>query len=243
MKNFNKLMLGVILLTLAACGGGGGGGGSSGPVSSTLSFPLQSGIKSYTANTDSKTFNVNGTENVSGTSATITGSGTQSKGAPLTNVTFLGKPALSYIETVTWQSKVCASSCISVSIAGSVTAFVDSNYNPLGDFDGTTISVWKAIPSVPSSVTIGTTGYVGRKIEYSNSTGYSTGYDDVTFAIEPDTANTAIVNEIIKKYDLYGNLLITSQVRFRILSTGSLTRISEDDQFTDNNLHLMFTYN
>lgn len=45
---------------LSSCGGGGGGGGS-GTVTSTLSFPLQSGLRAMAASGGSADFNVSGT--------------------------------------------------------------------------------------------------------------------------------------------------------------------------------------
>jgi hypothetical protein len=69
----------------------------------------------------------------------------------------------------------------------------------------------------------------------------SAGHSDETFVVEPDTANTAIVNQISKSYDAASQLQFTSQDRYRITSTGALTEISLDIQYAPPTAtHLVF---
>ena len=59
--------------------------------------------------------------------------------------------------------------------------------------------------------------------------------------VEPDTASTAIVNAISKRYNQSGQLLYTSQSRRRIDASGTTTPLSSDIQYaTTSTLRLVF---
>ena len=92
----NKLSIISILISvslLSACGGGGGGG-TSGPVTSSLSFPLQSGVKALIASGASKTFTISGT---------CSGSGSVSRSAANTPSTFETVTGFSAAETINFS--------------------------------------------------------------------------------------------------------------------------------------------
>ena len=217
---------------LAACGGSGGSGGGSspsGPVTSTLSFPLQAGFKSFIANGFSKAFTI---------SDYCSGSGTRTTAPASTGATFEGVSALSSVTTVTGSY----TNCTPASFASSSTSYVDTNYNLLGDV-GTNYGVWLTPPTIPTSVSVGATAIAGTENYYTDSTkATGKGRMGASFVIEADTSSTAIVNLISKIYDVSSVLTATQQSRYRMTSTGALTPISIDLQYA-NGRHFLWTYN
>ena len=66
--------------------------------------------------------------------------------------------------------------------------------------------------------------------------------DEISYVIEPDTANTAIVNMIDKSYDPSGTLTSTEQDRSRMMADGTLIPISADLQYANGSTtHLVLT--
>ncbi len=94
----------LLLAGLSGCGGGGGGGGApAGPVTSTLSFPVQSAVNSLIANGSTKNFTITGD---------CSGSGSRTIAPATAGATFEGTAALSATHTFTYT-------------------FSNSNYTPL----------------------------------------------------------------------------------------------------------------
>lgn len=220
-------------LLLAACGGGGSGG-SSGPVTSTLSFPLLSGFQTLTANGYAKSFSISGT---------CSGSGNSSKAPANVATTFEGQSALSSAESITMSF----TNCTPASIASTATGYYNSsNYYPLGFNNvGVNYGVYLTPPTIPSSVTVGGTAVIGTETLYTDSTKtVVNGREDLSYVIEADTSTTAIVNLIAKGYDASSTLLYTEQDRYRMTSTGALTPISVDIQYANGStIHLVLKYN
>lgn len=88
---------------------------------------------------------------------------------------------------------------------------------------------------------VGNTGVIGTITRYTNSTKSTlAGHADFTYVIEADTANTAIINLIIKDYNSVGTLQFTEQDRYRIAATGALVPVSVDIQYsTGSAIHLV----
>jgi hypothetical protein len=226
----------VSTLVLAACGGGGGGG-SSGPVASTLSFPLRSGYNTITANGFAKGFSVSGTCN---------GTGNRTTSPANTSTTFESQSALSSTSTLT----ITLNNCTPSSIAQSSTDYYDSNYVPRGYDTGASdnnanYGVYLTPPSIPTSVTVGGTGIMGTETLYtSNSKGTQYGTEAASYVVEADTSTTAIFNYITKVYNTGNTLLLTEQDRWRVTASGVLTPISADIQYANGSTtHLVLTYN
>ena len=92
---------------------------------------------------------------------------------------------------------------------------------------------------IPASVKVGDAGIIGTIDLYTDDTkSTGNGRQDISYVVEPDTANTAIVNLISKVYDAASQLLATGQDRYRITSSGTLTFISFDVQSPT--IHLVF---
>lgn len=225
------LVLSASLVLLAACGGGGGGG-PTGPISSTLNFPLQTGYRSLTANGATSNFTISGT---------CTGTGTRTVGAANTTTTFEGTTALSAANTLTMTLVGCTPS----SVGATSTNYYDTNYIPRGfSAVGVNYGVYLTAPTIPSTITVGNTGTIGAQTLYTNSTKtVGNGTDVSSYVVEPDTADTAIINLITRIYNAGGTLTSTEQDRYRINASGTLTPVSADIQYSNTSTtHLVLTY-
>ena len=217
---------------LSACGGGGGGTtAASGPITSTLSFPLQSAYSAFVAAGVTKSFAISGT---------CTGSANLTQSAASGGATFEGiSGRLSAVRTMT----INLSNCTPASIASTSTVYFDTNYVPLGNNTvGTNYAVFLTPPSIPTSVTVGGTGILGTSTLYTDSTKtVPAGRVDVSYVVEADTASTAIVNIIGRNYNASNVLTATEQDRYRSAATGPLTFVSIDTQAANGSTtHLIF---
>ncbi|MGB7649861.1 MAG: hypothetical protein WBL62_01530 [Gallionella sp.] len=235
MLKVNKSGIALLLSAsalLTACGGGGGAAPTTptGPVVSTLSFPLQSADKTIIANGFTKTMLISGT---------CSGTGSNTASPATTPAVFEGVAGFSSARTIT----LTFTNCTPASIAQTFTAYYDNNYLPHGmNSVGVNYGVFLTPPTIPASVTVGGTGVIGTETLYTDSTKLvGNGRQDGSYVIEADTANTAIVNFIWKIYNAAGVLSSTSQVRFRIAMTGALVPLSEDIQYATGT-HLLLTY-
>lgn len=233
MLKVNKRGIALLLSAsalLTACGGGAAPTTPTGPVVSTLSFPLQSADKTTIANGFTKTMLISGT---------CSGTGSNTASPATTSAVFEGVAGFSSIRTITMSF----TNCTPVSIAQTATAYYDNNYLPHGmNSVGVNYGVFLTPPTIPASVTVGGTGVIGTETLYTDSTKLvGNGRQDGSYVIEADTANTAIVNFIWKIYNAAGVLSSTSQVRFRIAMTGALVLLSEDIQYATGT-HLLLTY-
>jgi outer membrane protein assembly factor BamB len=220
MKTLSFVLISLLTaVALTSCGGGGSSSG--GPVTSTLTFPLQSGMKASAAQGYSIDFTVSGTCN---------GTANLTSSTPIPT-TFEGVAAASSLGTVSLSLSNCTPSYFS----SSSTDYYDVNYVPLGTITSSgEYGVYTTTPAIPVSVKVGDTGTIGTKIYYTNNTKiFSTGQDVISYVIAPDTANTAIVNIVDKSYDSDGILNVTEQDRYRIKADGSLIPVSADIQFAN----------
>ena len=220
---------------LAACGGGGGSSSApvaTGPVASATSFSLQSSYKSDAASGYTKSFTISGS---------CSGYGNYSVSPANTPATFEGVNGFSSISTITETSTNCT-----LDPAQSSTSYYDTNYVPLGSNTvGVSYGVFLTPPVIPATVKVGDTGTIGTLTRYKDSTKTTPDGKSVSsYVIEPDTANTAIVNLISKRYNAGGTLTLTEQDRYRISSTNTFTPISMDVQYANGSTtHLVYTFN
>lgn len=231
------------IFALFGCGGGGGGGATAtttGPVASTLSFPLRQAVNTLTANGESVTLTAIGTSATLATDGLCSGTYTFTSAAATTATTFRGQPALSSNSAGT----ISYSNCTPSSSARSSTNYYDSNYLPLGDVDASSgeMGVWQTAPNLPTTVRVNDVIIVGSKTYFTNTSGATNnGRTDMTVVVEADTSTTAILNQIQKSYNAAGQLTSTSQGRTRIDAAGTLTRVSIDIQYaTTSTTHLVF---
>lgn len=232
-------------LALVACGGGGGGSPTStGPVASTLSFPLRSAFNTLIANGASVTLTANGTLATEATDGLCSGTRTTNDTPAIGGATFLGASALASVgvSTTTWTN------CTPALNSSTGTSYYDTNYLPIGFVSQSGGVGVYARGNIPNSVKVGDVGINGTENYYTDSTrSVPDGRRDISFVVEPDTANTAIVNTISKYYnplvvgDLVkdGKLRLMTQERYRLASAGALTLISVDLQTFNTGFRLL----
>lgn len=208
---------GIALFILATLAGCGGGGSTSGPITSTLSFPLQSGLAKSVLTGSTTYFDISGS---------CHGSASMVDALPVA-ATFEGSAAKSALTTI----KVQYTDCTPLTSSSSTTNFYDSNFIPLGSISGSDYGLFVTPPTIPVGVKVGDKGTIGTQILYADSTqAVQVGQEVISYVVEPDTANSAIVNLINKSYDSNGALTFTEQDRYRIIADGTLSPISSDLQ-------------
>jgi hypothetical protein len=216
----HRLIIGLCFAALLSACGGGDSTPATGPVVSTLSFPLKSAYGALVANgSPTKNYVVSGSCEgfASETTAPATGGQTFER-VP-------GQLSTALTLAITWTT------CARPSITATVTAYYDTNYTPLGFNSNGVYSVYLLLPppSIPASIMVGDTGTIGTTADFTDSSKITpAGKTVVSYVVEPDTASTAIVNLIFKTSDILGNLTSTEQDRYRISSTGALTPVSKD---------------
>lgn len=232
----------LIAITFSLSGCGGGGGGSSlpaGPVTSTLSFPLQSAYKTNIANGSTVNYTVLATGIPSAPNG-CHGTASFANATPV-SATFETISGFSVTGTITLNF----TDCTPASTAVTGVSYYDSNYNPIGSsISGTEYDVYLTVPSpLPTSVKVGDTAIFGNQNIYTDSTKTTQiATEQTSFVIEPDTATTAIANAITKRYNMSNQLLFTEQNRYRITATGAFTPVSDDVQYsTTSTTNVLYT--
>lgn len=172
-------------------GGGNNGGSVTTPVVSTLIFNLQSAYITLAA------YGLSGNFTVSGSCA---GTGSRNDAPAATLTTFENVTGLAAVGIL----DMSFSNCTPNSETDTYTNYYDSNYVQLGYSDGI-YGVYQAAPSLPDALQVGDTGTIGTMALYADSSkGTGTGTQTLKYAIEADTADTAIVNLITEVRDAGG---------------------------------------
>lgn len=223
----------VTLLFVGISGCEFGQGVNSTVVPSTAHFPLQSAFKALVANGFTKNITVSGS---------CSGTGNSVSAPATTAATFEGVEGLSAVGIVITSF----TNCTPASTSTTITNYYDSNYTPLGFYSvGSNYGIYQTPPTMPTSVTVGSSGGIGTATLYTNSTKTAgNGTQVMTYAVEADTESSAIVNLISTTYNNEGTLALTEKDRYRIKATGALIPVSSDIQYANaSTLHLIFTYN
>jgi hypothetical protein len=208
----------AIALLLTACGGGDGGGSAS-TVSSTETFQLRAGWINYISDTRSLPFSLTGS--VSGTA--VTGSGTLTQGS-LSNAVFESQIALKKTTVITGTIKGDGQS---FPLGITTTTYIDSNYNPLGSSGPEYVVLVSGTP-IPATARVNDTGIWYQSVRYASSAKTTRlGTATTSYALEPDTASTALLKIVTVDKDTYGTTTSTNTLTFRMTPTGGLTRLSE----------------
>jgi hypothetical protein len=216
-------LLGLVTL-LTACGGGGGDSGSSGPVVSTTSFPFSTANANLINNGYTHNYTLTGWQIVNGVQYNVTGSGTIAQSAAAAS-TFEGQAAL--LNTQTSTGTVTANGQSAPLPTTTVQQYSTSNYVPLGYVDSGEYCVMQGTPTIPATVKVGDTAVLGTYTCYANSSKTTVlGTSKMSYVIEADTANTAIINIKEEDYDASSTLTFTSQQRWRIDVNGGVSFVS-----------------
>jgi hypothetical protein len=222
---------------VAACGGGGGGStapASTAPVASTDTFQLQKAYVNYVTDSSSRSFSISGIS--SGKS--LSGTGRVTSGS-LASATFEGQSVLAKTQVVT-GTRIEAGT--STPLSSSATTYVDSAYKLVGRTD-TEYMLVTSFSMLSDLSKVNATGSYYSAIRYTNSTKSSViGTRTATYALEPDTASTALLKFILVDKDSNGNSTSTGTVSFRVTPSGALTPISETSTSTSSGETITITY-
>lgn len=237
----------ALIALLVACGGKGGDDaaspaaaiGPAAPVASTLDFPLRAAHASLVLlGEPTATLWAKGTAET----ASVNGmcSGTLVLNA--TPITFprgfegaLRQFSISSVQAV-------YSNCTPSSMNESIFVYYDDSYLPLGSTADGAYSVWPTPAAFPGSVTVGMSGAIGTEQFYTDSTQATPlGRVDYSYVVEPDTATSAIVNLIARRFDAANQLQTTVQQRRRIRQDTLFSMVSwEKQDAVPPNLHVIF---
>ncbi len=194
-------------------------------------FPLRAGYQAFLTQALTSNYAISGT---------CTGTATESRTAA-TAATFEGVAGYTTTTTLTGSY----SNCTPATFAGTSSSYYDSNYKPTGtSITGTEYGVFTSAIDMPTTVSVGDTAQFGTVDVYSSNTKLTkTGMRVLSYVVEPGaTSNDAVVNLIARAYNLSNQLLFTQQSRFRLTSSGGLTPVSVDIQYsTTSSTHLVWT--
>lgn len=231
-KQVQKFLCFVALVTLAGCGGGGGG--TTLPVASTSTFNLQAAYKSYYATSASYKFNITGTYGANA----ISGSGSAVVGS-VSSGTFEGQSALQQTTTVTGSF---TANNQTIPLAASSISWVDTNYMPRGTSGGSEYIVVDGSASIPTAAKINDTGSVFTAKRYTTSAKTTLlGTRTVTYVVEADSGTTALVTLIDVDKNNAGTTTSTSTSQYRITTTNTFTKIKETAVDNVNGISLTLT--
>jgi hypothetical protein len=160
-----------------------------------------------------------------------------------TPATFAGSAALAANQTATVNFSNCQPSLSTAS----GTNYFDSTYALLGStvtgVEYAKFSSGTTPVGLPTAAKVGDTGTLSTLTTYTDANATTvTGSRTVTYAIEADTATTAVLNVIVKTYDTSNALQVTQQSRYRVAADGSLTVLTIDVQYSGGSTaHLLYT--
>ncbi len=255
-KALRAAAMGAVLV-LSACGGGGGGGGGAdgggtiagggaasqaGAITtapaSAVPAPVQAfQLRNLWANdfgdTTPHQFTLSGTIN----GASVAGSGALTRG-PVSSATFEGASALSKTTTISGAATANGQTSLIYSVG---TMYVDSNYNPLGGSNGTEYGVVTGPVNIPQTAKVGDTAVLFTMNLYADSAKTTAiGTRTYSYALEPDTASTALFKYTTVQKDASNAAISTDTLVMRITPAGDRTYVSEISIAPGQNLTLSY---
>lgn len=221
MKPLRSLIVTGALLALAGCGGGG----DSAPVSSTNDYPLLQAWANYVNTSRTRSFTITGTMQ----GGTVTGSGSATVGS-LQAASFEGSTVLGKTTVVTGSftasGQVFPYGSSSTEYYGPAPSYTALGYNSSSEY-----GVVTSRNPIPQTARINDTGSFYTITRYLTSNKSSTkGTTLVSYALQPDTANTALLKVIATERSSGGTVESTSITTFRMTPTGDLTELTEEYQ-------------
>jgi hypothetical protein len=222
----------LLLGLLSACGGGGNDAGSSPAIVET--YPLRTAWINYLSEARSYSFTSLRTDNP------ILVSGTLQQFAAQNDV----------FENAVVRSKVSVSSGTiqannqTSSFQEKETIYIDANYSAVGLVDdGNGYAVVSSPSLIPQTAKIGDSGMIFVANLYASSDkSILLGTKSLSYVIEPETANMALLKLTETTQDPQGLVTDTIVSVFRITPSGNLTRISELESVEDIPLPVLVEY-
>ena len=224
--------IGVLLLT--ACGGGDGGGDSPTTAPAPMEFQVRTAyLNKLTTSSGVKKFKLTGNLVERGLTESISGDGTEDVG--VATAATLGSMPTQKITTVVRGSAVVANR--NVSLDSIKEMHLDSNNNPIAlisneynDENGYLYLLTTSITPIPQTARINDSGnlYAANRYRTNTSTGSTlVGTYVASYAIQEDTATTALFVLTGTLKDTAGKTLMTETERYRITQSGLIAKISK----------------
>ncbi|MBU1215524.1 MAG: VCBS repeat-containing protein [Gammaproteobacteria bacterium] len=226
------VLLESLLFAIAGCGGGGASSLSNNSnqapaVVSLLSFPLKEGLRVLTEFSATANFTISGS---------CYGSATKSS-VDAVSSSFENTPSFAISSTETYNFTTCTPSTFSASGV----SYFDTDFLPLGSIrDDGQYGVYLSAPVIPISVKVGDSGPISTEQLYTDSTkSVQDGRSELSYVVEADSADSAIVDFVNKVYATSNALLQTSHSRYKITASGAMSPVSHDiHQAPSFSLHL-----
>ena len=224
--------IGVLLLT--ACGGGDGGGDSPTTAPAPKEFQVRTAyLNKLTMSSGVKKFKLTGNLVERGLTESISGDGTEDVG--VATAATLGSLPTQKITTVIRGSAVVANR--NVSLDSIKEMHLDSNNNPVAlisneynDENGYLYLLITSITPIPQTARINDSGnlYAANRYRTNTSTGSTlVGTYVASYAIQEDTATTALFVLTGTLKDTAGKTLMTETERYRMTQSGTVAKISK----------------
>ena len=224
--------IGVLLLT--ACGGGDGGGDSPTTAPAPMEFQVRTAyLNKLTMSSGVKKFKLTGNLVERGLTESISGDGTEDVG--VATAATLGSMPTQKITTVVRGSAVVANR--NVSLDSIKEMHLDSNNNPVAlisneynDENGYLYLLITSITPIPQTARINDSGnlYAANRYRTNTSTGSTlVGTYVASYAIQEDTATTALFVLTGTLKDTAGKTLMTETERYRMTQSGTVAKISK----------------
>jgi len=190
------------------------------PTPVVTTFPVFQSFVNALNRSETKAFSVSAI--ISG--VTVSGSGTATFGN-LTSATFEGRSALAKTTVVTGT---LTGGGQSLPYGGTSATYVDSSYQPLGQSTASLYGVVSGPVTIPQTASVNSTGRLYEFNRYTNSTKtVRLGTATVEFALQQETASTAILKLVTTNKSTTGALEGTVVENYRLTATADATRISE----------------
>lgn len=197
---------------LATCGGGGSGRSApASPVTSLEISPVQASYINYFNGSLTLPFTLSGT--VAG--IPVSGSGTVTQSS-VSSTTFEGATALQKTTTI---NGFLTANGLTKPLASTLVSYVDPSYMPLGSINSEYLAV---------------TGNMDDTGEWFSTNSHSSSSkitlldtEAVSYALQPDTASTALLRIIQADMNLSGATTMSSSLNFRMSPAGGHSRLSE----------------
>lgn len=233
---FKQLRLAVgpaVTATLVACGGWASGSALAAPVASTETFPLKTVVLSFANDNRSLSFSISGTTQ----NKALTGNGMVYQGS-LTPTTFEGRQALGKKISFKGSGSIGGTT---VPLDQVQTEYYDTNYIQIG-LSGPEYEVVVGTANIPESGKVGAAGILYTSNRYpSIAKNTLVGIKESSFTLEPDTASTAILRLTETRKNNVGTKTDSTNILFRITTTGRFTRLSETSVNDTDNVRTVYS--
>ena len=215
------LSLFALSALVAACGGGGD------DAPAATGVPLATAMSNMISQSRTGSISVAGTVSASGQTVNVSGSGTYTE--TTTASTFEGQPALKKHVDLTGSVSAAGQTA---PLAVSTDAYYESNSKPLGSTAAGAYCVTTAYTPLPANAQAGAAGtWIAQDCYTSSSKLSKIGSGSISYVVEADSPNSAVVRFTTKVTDGAGNTL-PSTASYRVTSTGATTRLTDVATFS-----------